>query len=253
MIDNVLTFIRNNPIPALLIGIAVLLLIALLVLLTVWLSRRNRQNETTINSPYGSSAAESPPFSQGTPFSNSGGYGSNPSTGGVGYANSTSPTVGMPGTPIASATSAPTAFPAATPNYPASPPFASPAFGSMPQPPAAGGQAPVGGTIVLDRASRPKHAALLIDRRDVSKRHDLRAETDIGRSGSSANAIAVADITVSRQHARIRLQGEKFVLFDLASANGTFVNGQRVEQPHTLNDGDIVRFGDVEFMFKQLT
>lgn len=47
------------------------------------------------------------------------------------------------------------------------------------------------------RAGR-KHAALLIDRRDVSKRHDLRAETDIRSFEVDANAIAVADIAVAR-------------------------------------------------------
>ena len=52
---------------------------------------------------------------------------------------------------------------------------------------------------------------------------------------------------------RQRLQDDKFVLFDLGSANNTFVNGQKVEQPRALADGDVVRFGEVEVVFKQLT
>ena len=43
------------------------------------------------------------------------------------------------------------------------------------------------------------------------------------------------------------------MLFDLGSANGTFVNGKRVETPQALADDDAVRFGEVEFIFKQLT
>ncbi|MFZ2616967.1 MAG: FHA domain-containing protein, partial [Anaerolineae bacterium] len=66
-------------------------------------------------------------------------------------------------------------------------------------------------------------------------------------------AVVIADATVSRQHARIRLQDDKFMLFDLGSANGTFVNGQKVEQPRALADGDVVRFGEVEVVFRQLT
>jgi pSer/pThr/pTyr-binding forkhead associated (FHA) protein len=58
---------------------------------------------------------------------------------------------------------------------------------------------------------------------------------------------------VSRQHARIRLEEDKFLLFDLGSANGTFVNGQRLEQPVTLAENDVVRFGEIEFTFKQLS
>ena len=43
------------------------------------------------------------------------------------------------------------------------------------------------------------------------------------------------------------------MLYDLGSANGTFVNGKRIDAPEALADGDTVRFGEVEFAFKQLT
>ena len=88
-------------------------------------------------------------------------------------------------------------------------------------------------------------------RKDPTKRYDLQAETDIGRTQN--NTIVLADATVSRQHARIRLQDDKFMLFDLGSVNNTFVNGQKVEQPRALADGDVVRFGEVEVVFRQLT
>jgi hypothetical protein len=245
MIDNLRTLIQDNPLPAVLIGVAVLLLIALLVLLVLWLRRRNAAGETTINVGVENGGGEWQPSSPALASVNSGGFGGMPTVG-AGRAATGAPTVSPGVIPASPATSAPTALPGATPGY-----APSPAFGSMPQPPSAGGHAPAGGTVVLDRSPRPKHVAILIDRRDASKRHDLRAETDIGRA--QTNAIAIADTTVSRQHARIRLQDDRFELFDLASANGTFINGQKVEQPRTLTDGDVVRFGDVEFVFKQLT
>ena len=53
---------------------------------------------------------------------------------------------------------------------------------------------------------------------------------------------------VSREHAVIEQSGERFVVRDLASTNGTFVNGQRIETAE-LNDGDLLVFGDTEFGF----
>src|SRR5437762_8703857 len=46
----------------------------------------------------------------------------------------------------------------------------------------------------------------------------------------------------SRIHAEFRLESEDFVLYDLGSRNGTFVNGMAVER-HVLLDGDQVSFG----------
>lgn len=53
---------------------------------------------------------------------------------------------------------------------------------------------------------------------------------------------------VSRRHANVRLDGERIVVEDLGSKNGTFVGGVRIDGPRVLDDGDRVRFGpaDVE-------
>jgi pSer/pThr/pTyr-binding forkhead associated (FHA) protein len=56
----------------------------------------------------------------------------------------------------------------------------------------------------------------------------------IGRLG---NTIAIDNAGVSRRHAVIRVKGDKVVLEDLGSANGTFVRGQRIEE-YELRDGD---------------
>ena len=62
----------------------------------------------------------------------------------------------------------------------------------------------------------------------------------------------IASPSVSRQHARIDLVKENgtevFVVSDLGSSNGTFVNSERVKR-HPINDGDKVRMGDVVFKF----
>lgn len=70
----------------------------------------------------------------------------------------------------------------------------------------------------------------------------------IGRS--SENEVPVADRRVSRRHARIELRQGTAVIIDLDSANGTFVNGQRVQQ-HPLHDGDEIRIGDSRIAFRR--
>ena len=55
------------------------------------------------------------------------------------------------------------------------------------------------------------------------------------------------DPLVGRFHARVEPQSEvrgEFILSDLGSRNGTFLNGQRISEPVVLHNGDRVRFGD---------
>ncbi len=54
--------------------------------------------------------------------------------------------------------------------------------------------------------------------------------------------VVLADLAVSRRHARIRWQDAELVLEDLGSSLGTWVNGERVERCR-LQLGDVVRFG----------
>ena len=64
----------------------------------------------------------------------------------------------------------------------------------------------------------------------------------IGRD--STNEIVINDAEVSRRHARLTFQGGKYVLEDLGSTNGTFVNGQRLAGPRVLKTGEVVSFGE---------
>ncbi len=64
----------------------------------------------------------------------------------------------------------------------------------------------------------------------------------VGRE--AGNDIIINDAQVSRHHARLTLQGSAYVLEDLGSTNGTFVNGRRVSGPVSLSAGDMVGLGD---------
>ncbi|MGH0029723.1 MAG: FHA domain-containing protein [Myxococcota bacterium] len=71
----------------------------------------------------------------------------------------------------------------------------------------------------------------------------------IGRSSEAE--LRVADADTSRRHAKIVCQEGRFTLYDLASTNGTHVNGERIEQ-HELRAGDRIRVGENEITFCQV-
>ncbi len=74
----------------------------------------------------------------------------------------------------------------------------------------------------------------------------------IGRDSSSG--VAINDAEVSRKHARLTFQGGKYVLEDLGSTNGTFVNGQRLASPTVLKSGDVVSLGEqIVLMYEALS
>jgi ABC-type multidrug transport system ATPase subunit/pSer/pThr/pTyr-binding forkhead associated (FHA) protein len=56
--------------------------------------------------------------------------------------------------------------------------------------------------------------------------------------------------SVSRRHARLEPSAREWVLVDLNSTNGTFVNGQRVRQPRRLEAGDIIQVGSFRLTYE---
>jgi len=107
-------------------------------------------------------------------------------------------------------------------------------------------------TRILDRAPKMPVVGLLIDRDYPNQRLDIAKPTlVVGRSQESD--LVVDHNTVSRQHATIKLQGEQFYLYDMASTNGTFVNDEQIHEPTALVDGMTVRFGERAFIFKVIS
>jgi pSer/pThr/pTyr-binding forkhead associated (FHA) protein len=68
----------------------------------------------------------------------------------------------------------------------------------------------------------------------------VESRSTIGREGCD---ITVSDPDVSRRHAELAVAEGQLSIEDLGSTNGTFVNGERIDQPRRLNDGDEVRIG----------
>lgn len=97
----------------------------------------------------------------------------------------------------------------------------------------------------------PRHLAWLIMEKGERVGQEFRlfeGDTSIGRAGT--NDVILSDTTVSRDQAKIRLEGKEFYIYDLAATNPTRVNGQRITKQRLL-DGDRVEVGDTVFVFKR--
>ncbi len=66
----------------------------------------------------------------------------------------------------------------------------------------------------------------------------------------AGNTVVLADPAVSRKHAGIRKVEGNYELADLGSTNGVYVNGHKVPKK-TLEQGDIIRVGNTEAVFKR--
>jgi len=79
--------------------------------------------------------------------------------------------------------------------------------------------------------------------------HNLKVGLNtIGRMPD--NDVSVADGSVSRRHCAIVVHASRGCeLFDTASKNGTFINGQKIAGPTTLKPGDQIRLCDRQFVF----
>lgn len=68
----------------------------------------------------------------------------------------------------------------------------------------------------------------------------------IGRGADCELRLVVSD--VSRHHCLIRLSASEATVEDLGSANGTYVNGQRVRSQTALRSGDLLQVGECPFV-----
>jgi hypothetical protein len=78
-------------------------------------------------------------------------------------------------------------------------------------------------------------------------------EHRIGRNPNQADIVFENDITISRLHAVIVLEGSDYRIYDEGSTSGTWVNGQPVpEYGSQLFDGDNIQLGDVIVRYRRV-
>jgi hypothetical protein len=228
--------IQDNPAIVAAIAGGLLLFFVILIVIAVLLGRRKRQPEQTWEPEQD---AYAPSFYQ---------YDTVSEPGGIQPSAPSSPTEGagmVGGTEVA-----PTGQPMGT----------APDIGFQPPPPVPGQQPPpaqappasADGTLIIERGPKMTHQGMLIERQQPQNRYDInKPSVNLGRA--AANDVAIDNATISRQHAVIKLDNNVFRIYDLGSSNGTFVNDQQVVEPIALQDGDVVRLGDLALIFKVIS
>jgi pilus assembly protein CpaF len=87
------------------------------------------------------------------------------------------------------------------------------------------------------------YAVVITDEGGVRRRLDFtKPELTVGRV--QGNDIVLAKRNVSKQHARLKLEGEQAVVVDLNSTNGTWVNGRKIKAAQPLKQGDKIYIAD---------
>jgi pSer/pThr/pTyr-binding forkhead associated (FHA) protein len=105
---------------------------------------------------------------------------------------------------------------------------------------------------VLDKIEHPAHFVLYSDTDEVLQEYPLdKPEIVIGRAPTS-DILLSKDKLTSRRHANVHYENGKYLLIDEHSANGTFVNGEQIDEakPYMLHDGDHIGIGEHELIFR---
>lgn len=89
---------------------------------------------------------------------------------------------------------------------------------------------------------------IFADRKGELARHELAGPITIGRSPECT--VVVRDVLLSRRHCSIEPMLDRWVITDLGSKNGTFVEDKRIDR-RTLEDGDVVRIGRTSVCFRK--
>jgi serine phosphatase RsbU (regulator of sigma subunit)/pSer/pThr/pTyr-binding forkhead associated (FHA) protein len=93
---------------------------------------------------------------------------------------------------------------------------------------------------------QPRACCWLVGLEGRARQFALPINTTILVGRGPYNHIALDDVRLSRQHARIAPEQDRYVVYDLNSINGTFVNDERVTRQF-IRPNDIVRFGPYSF------
>jgi len=91
---------------------------------------------------------------------------------------------------------------------------------------------------------------LMLDRKPMQV-YDLD-QTVIRVGRSQGMDILIDNVSVSRRQAEIRKEGEGWMVHDLGSSNGTFVNGEKVTADRALQAGDEISFGKFSLFFERV-
>lgn len=103
----------------------------------------------------------------------------------------------------------------------------------------------------LYKGNKPPAELVVLESIDnpLKKGDSLPIKDRITLGRGSQNQIRIQDNFTSQEHAVIFQRDGHFWLEDLHSSNGTYINGQQINQPIVLSKGDQIRIGGVTFQF----
>ena len=109
--------------------------------------------------------------------------------------------------------------------------------------------APVRESAVAGIDALPAGSALLVVKRGPNAGSRFLLDQDTTSAGRHPDSdIFLDDVTVSRRHAEFRRSDDEFVVIDVGSLNGTYVNREPVDQA-VLGNGDEVQIGKFRLVF----
>ncbi len=95
----------------------------------------------------------------------------------------------------------------------------------------------------------PRHVAIVEGSALRGKTFELSDELVIGRADRCH--VVLDDTYVSQMHARIFARNGAYVLEDLGSTNGTYLNGRQLRGAERLKVADVIRIGDSEYRYQE--
>ena len=108
------------------------------------------------------------------------------------------------------------------------------------------------GTVILQNRKTDNVVAYLIRKQTNEIFKIIGRECIIGKDESSVDICISDNDSISRIHAKIKKENDNYYISDCNSANHTYLNEMRLESEKysIVKDGDIIRFGNEEFVFK---
>ena len=83
---------------------------------------------------------------------------------------------------------------------------------------------------------------------DVGQSHTVNIrEMSVGRGSTASLRFPDSTRMLSRRHAKFELTERQIYLRDLGSTNGTYVDGNRIEEPTRIDEGSVIKFGGIAF------
>jgi pSer/pThr/pTyr-binding forkhead associated (FHA) protein len=104
--------------------------------------------------------------------------------------------------------------------------------------------------VTLSLEDLPGSMGMLVVKRGPNAGSKFVLDTDVTRAGRHPDSeIFLDDVTVSRRHAEVLHGADGYVLRDVGSLNGTYLNRERIENEAPLRNGDELQIGKFKLVF----